>query len=55
MSRHQITAGNTTVPELAGGSWQAGSIPVRLRFESGPPTSGFAPWRARGGRGSGPG
>jgi hypothetical protein len=34
--RHQVTPGNTTVPELqnrcAGESWQAGSIPVRLRY-----------------------
>jgi ribosomal protein L19E len=37
MSRHQITRGNTTVPELqnrcAGESSQAGSIPVRLRYQ----------------------
>jgi hypothetical protein len=37
MSRHQITPGNTTVPELqnpcAGKSSQAGSIPVRLRYQ----------------------
>ncbi len=35
MSRHQITPCDTTVSELqnrcAGESWQAGSIPVRLR------------------------
>jgi hypothetical protein len=37
MGRHQITPDNTTVTELqnrcAGERWQAGSIPVRLRYQ----------------------
>jgi hypothetical protein len=48
MSRHQITPGNTTVPELqnrcAGESWQAGSIPVRLREGNTVRTPGTMLW-----------